>query len=250
MDYKQIEKVVQGIRERFQGRLRRTDKDTVCYNDFEKDGSKTSGNWGHKGRPGEVGGSAPGGGHDWLIENRDTFRTKDGVDHATRWLKTGKKITCKGPKDAKKYLEGKKIDPDAAKKYGNIRRELMEFDKAHPDLVNGTFDVNTHDDAKLKRGFSVTFHQNNKEDDPFGGYDDETYAQMISDAKEELDSKVYFGNYGNPEVSFCTEDIDVAMEYAVQHNQESIWDNKAGRGYINPFYKPEYNPIKQDDFED
>ena len=211
-------------------------------------GTKTSGNWGHKGRPGKVGGSAPGGGHEWLVENRDTFKTNDGKEYSTRWLQTGKKIKCLGPSGAKEYLKDKKVSPEASKEYGSILGELKDFGKKHPDLRDGTFDAKTYKDAKLKRGFSVTFHQNKAGDDPFGGYDDETYAQMISDAKERLQSKsVYFGNYGNPEVSFVTEDIDDAMDYAVENNQESIWDNKAGALYTNPFYKPEYNSILRDE---
>ena len=102
----------------------------------------------------------------------------------------------------------------------------------------------------IKRGYSVTFHQNNKADDPFGGYDDETYGQMCAIAKHDLSGLSYgakgpfVGNFGNPELSFVADDVDDAMEFAVSHNQHSVWDNKSGILMVNPFYKPSLNPIE------
>ena len=224
-------------------------------------GTKTSGNWGHKGIPGHQGGSQPGGGHNWLVENRDTFRTNDGVDHATRWLKTSKKIVAEGPKGTKKFLEryAKEHGVDLkaeGKKYEKALSTVQNFEKIAPDKKDGTFSINPpHDEQKITRGFSVTFHQNNKADDPFGGYDPETYGQMCAVAKRELSDDPdayptggpYVGHFGNPELSFVADDVDNALEFAVQHNQHSIWDNKAGMLLINPFYKPELNPIEGHD---
>lgn len=210
------------------------------------EGTKTSGNWGHKGIPGHQGGSLPGGGHDWLIENRDTFRTRDGKDYSTRWLKTGKKTAIEGPAGIKKYIENKTVDEKAVKAHMNVLSDLKDFGKKHPDLNDGTFSARPpYKRVDPKRGFQVTFHQNKSEDDPFGGYTDEDYAKACALAREELGSaETYYGNFGNPEVSFTAEDIDDAMSFAVAHNQQSIWDNKAGYSYENPFYKAKHNPIK------
>lgn len=209
-------------------------------------GTKTSGNWGHKGIPGHQGGSQPGGGHEWLHEHRDTFRTKDGKDYSTRWLKTGKKTNIKGPNGIKDYIKGKDIDEKSVKAHMNVLSDLKEFGSKHPDLVDGTFSAQPPYERKdPTRGFQVTFHQNKSEDDPFGGYSDEDYARACVLAREELGSEnTYYGNFGNPEVSFTTEDIDDAMSFAIEHNQQSIWDNKAGLGYENPFYNRNHNPIK------
>lgn len=251
-----INKLVEEIRKRYQGRTVKNGDTT--YNETNTDyGTKTSGNWGHAGRPGEVGGSAPGGGHQWLIENRDTFRTKDGNDHATRWLKTSKQIRVKSPSETRKYLaewQDKNPDIDLKKEgeqYKKVLSTVRDFEKNAPDKKDGTFSMEPpHKPQNLKRGFSLTFHQNNTADDPFGAYDDDTYGQMCAMTMHDLTGLGYetkgpfVGHYGNPEVSFVADDVDDALDFAVRHNQASVWDNKAQIEMINPFYKPEFNPIK------
>lgn len=245
-------KVVEAIRKKWL--YRADDVDELVRIDY---GTKTSGNWGHKGIPGQQGGSQPGGGHNWLAENRDTFRTKDGQDHSTRWLKTSKQILAKGPKETKKFLkkyaEEHGVDIEAeGKKYGKALDTVRDFEKIAPDKKDGTFSMNPpYKPQNISRGFSVTFHQNNTADDPFGGYDPETYGQMCAVAKRELSNDPdtyptkgpFIGHFGNPELSFVADDVDNALEFAVQHNQQSVWDNKAGLLMVNPFYKPDLNPI-------
>ena len=133
-----IDKTLEGVRKRWK---RRADNEVpIRYNETNVDkGTKTSGNWGHKGRPGEVGGSSEGGGHRWLIENRDTFTTKDGQEHATRWLKTSKKVKVGGPRDTKKFLQDWQKDNEdfdlksEGSKYNNALSTVKEYDKVAPD---------------------------------------------------------------------------------------------------------------------
>ena len=249
-----IIKQVNSIRKRWQYRA-----DGIIVERANSDyGTKTSGNWGHKGIPGHQGGSQPGGGHNWLVENRDTFKTNDGNEHATRWLKTSKKIVANGPKGAKSFLEQYEKEhgdlSKEAKAYSNALDTVKDFDKIAPDKKDGTFSMSPpYKPTDPKRGFSVTFHQNNTVDDPFGGYDSDTYSKMCAVAMRELTKDAdayptkgpYIGHYGNPELSFVADDVDNALEFAVQHNQESIWDNKAGMLMLNPFYKREHNPTKK-----
>ena len=90
----------------------------------------------------------------------------------------------------------------------------------------------------------MTFHQNLAADDPFGGYTPEVYAAMIAMALNELGAEtVNVGYFGNTEISFVCMDKEVALRFAIRHNQNSIYCVSTEETEYNPKWNSELNPI-------
>jgi len=162
-------------------------------------------------------------------------------------LKTAMKVG--GPKAARKFIKDYFAkNPDVAQeatKYMDVRSKVDNFLKDHPEAKN----FNTYDkDGKLKdvkSGFCVTFHQNNAADDPLGGYTNADYAAMCAIAMKELGAdEVNIGYYGNPEVSFVCQDEATAKRFAVEHNQQSVYNANTGRTLVNKNWRKDLNPIR------
>ena len=88
---------------------------SVIQNVIEKDGGPGSGNWGHEGREGEVGGSAPGGGK----QNRITKRNGTFTSNSKRRIKAAKPHVCT-EKELLNMPNGTKI----TNYYGNVWQKL------------------------------------------------------------------------------------------------------------------------------
>lgn len=120
-------------------------------------------------------------------------------------------------------------------KYRGILSKIKEYNKAE----YGTYDILTGKKTELN-GYSVTFHQNSPE-----GYTDEEYAAMCAISKRELGSdSVYINCYGKPEVGFICKSKSLAMDFAVKHNQQSIYDSEKDETIPNKYWSRETNPIK------
>ena len=181
------------------------------------------------------------------------FAPKSGGSAKTAEEMTGVDIKVHGPKETKKYIDSylkahpeaaKKIRKDA-KKYSDALRRVRDFQKDNPDAENGTYSAATGKPVKVDSGYCVTFHQNNKIGDEFGGYDDKTYAMMAAVAKHELGSDdVYIGYFGNPEISFNCKNYQQAKRYCIEHNQNSLYDAKRHVLWINEHWDERTNPIK------
>ena len=157
------------------------------------------------------------------------------------------RIELDGPSGSKGFADKYMAShPDVAKeasKYRGVLNKVKTF-KADED---GTFSATTGERLDLTEGFCVTFHQNLKIGDEYGAYDDDTYSKMCAITKHELKSSdVYIGYYGNPEVSFNCPDEKTAMDFAIKHNQKSIYNCKTGKTILNKHYNPETNPIEGD----
>ncbi|MBQ9251573.1 MAG: DUF1073 domain-containing protein [Clostridia bacterium] len=154
-----------------------------------------------------------------------------------------------GPKATKAYVdryvaEHPEIEAEIPK-YMDVRRKVENFLEDHPGVENyNTYDVN----GNLKNvtsGYCVTFHQNNTETDPLGAYSDRDYAAMCAIAMKELGATgVNIGYFGNPEVSFECQDERAAKEFAIKHNQHSIYSASTGRTLLNKKYRQDLNPIR------
>ena len=163
-------------------------------------------------------------------------------------------IKVKGPGESKKHIEAYlKAHPEAekqiradAKKYGDALKRVKQFQKTHPDAGYGTYNMLTGELDNPSDGYCLTFHQNYKVGDEFGGYDDETYAMMTAVTKHELGSEdVYIGFYGNPEISFNCKNYQQAKKYCIEHNQHSIYDAKRHCLWKNTEgWDESHNPIK------
>ena len=160
------------------------------------------------------------------------------------------KVQVDGPKNTKKFIKGYvKKHPDIikeAKEFKDARNNVRDFLKNHPDAENfKTYDVITGEKLENLSGVFVTFHQNLTADDTLGGYSDDDYAMMCAIAKRELNSDgVFIGYYGNPEISFNCHDLDIAMKFAVQHNQQSVYNSDTDETIMNVNWNPETNPIR------
>ena len=155
-----------------------------------------------------------------------------------------------GPKGAKAFIaDYLKKNPDVKAeipKYMHVRDLVQNFTKKYPHAENfNTYDATTGEKLDIQDGFCVTFHQNQDPKDPLGGYTDEDYAAMCAIAKKELNSdSVNIGYYGNTEVSFICKDEKAAKEFAIKHNQKSVYNAATGRTLMNRQYDPQLNPIE------
>ncbi len=140
---------------------------------------------------------------------------------------------------------------EEAVKYANVLAVVQNFASTHKDMPEGTYDAITGEaiDQKDLNGLCVTFHQNLSLEDPYGAYTAEDYAALCAIAKNELNAKSvnigYFG--GAAEVSFVCESQTAAVNFAIAHNQHSIYDpteGEYGKAILSAYYNPRTNPIE------
>lgn len=166
-----------------------------------------------------------------------------------QWHSSGKRMTVSGPKDTKRFVKSYlEKHPEVASeipKYRHVRQMVMNFQKDNPGAEEGTYSATTGKKVDNIPGICVTFHQNNAANDPLGGYDDDDYAAMCAIARRELGcDDVYIGYFGNAEVSFSCRDEQKAMDFAIEHNQHSIYDPETDSVKKNPYYHPTKNRIE------
>lgn len=166
-----------------------------------------------------------------------------------------------GPAETKQYIQKYfKEHPEVekgAEKYMDVMHNVQNFLKDNPNIKVGTYDAVTGREIPSEEldGYCVTFHQNYSLEDPFGAYDSESYAAMCAIAMNELGAEsVNIGYYGgNPEVSFVCKDQSKVVDFAIVHNQESVYDPKEvntetgeiGMAVLNAYYNKETNPIQK-----
>lgn len=217
---------------------------------MEEDGGPGSGNFNHAGRPGQKGGSAPGNGSSGPIDNNPRSDYNRSGKATLGWKGLKAAVEVGGPKAARKYIDAyfKKFPKIAQNsgKFMDVRRKVMDFLKDHPEAENfNTYDAETGEVKQINSGYCVTFHQNNTADDPLGGYTDKDYADLCAIACNELGTdKVNIGYYGNPEVSFECQSEEAAKRFAVEHNQQSIYNASTGRTLVNKQWRKDLNPIR------
>ncbi len=156
------------------------------------DGGKGSGNFGHAGRPGKVGGSAQGGSSAGAPEKAFTSKSKEGKIKADR-------NTQKQHADAISKLSGTEYE-------------------------DGTYNLDTLEPVDYSSGYQVTFYQIGDR------YSPAEYADRVNEflavSSDGISSAGKFG--GAPEVSFHVSDKSAAISLGKKYNQQSIWDWSAG----------------------
>lgn len=143
----------------------------------------------------------------------------------------------------------KKLDKgeSGGKVYKNTMKKVREF-KAKSD---GTYDFNTGKPKDYPDGYSVSFHQNEPDEDgkwksDYGRYTEEDYDKNVADLVKESGGELNIGYFsGTPEVSVWVKGIREAKKLMKKHNQKSIWDWKAMDEIPNPKYDPKKNPMKE-----
>lgn len=184
-------------------------------------------------------------------DNSGKFTTESGQGSGggAHWAANGESVKVEGPTKsrgyAKSYIAEHPHVAKMAEKLKHVRNMVQNFAKDHPDAEEGTYSATTGKPVEDLKGYCVTFHQNLAKDDPFGGYTDDDYAEMCAVAMDELGcDDVNIGYFGNPEVSFTCEDPQKAMDFAIRHNQHSIFDTNTFRTMKNPYYRKTLNPIE------
>lgn len=159
----------------------------------------------------------------------------------------GKAIAVDGPGQTQAFIDKYvSAHPEVAKEAAGLTGvldEVKNFQKRHPGIEDGTYDAVTGRSVDAS-GFCVTFHQNDSLEDPYAAYTASSYAAMSAIAKRELGATgVNIGYYGNAEVSFTCSNYDKAMKFAIEHNQESVYDSIRGEIITNDsFYNKKTNP--------
>lgn len=159
------------------------------------------------------------------------------------------KIEVRGPKASKSFIKAvTKKYPGIEKefpKYKGVLARVKDFEKNNPGAEDGTYDALTGESKDVNKGYCVTFHQNLKIGNEFGGYDDDDYAAMCAISMRELGTnEVNIGYFGNPEVSFVCDDEGKARDFARRHNQHSVYNAETGELWENPDWDEKTNPIK------
>ena len=178
------------------------------------------------------------------------FTSKGGASGSgAQWYANGEQTQVNGPTETreycKKYIESHPHVAKNVEKFKHVRNMVKNFKQEHPDAEDGTYSATTGKPVENLTGFCVTFHQNLAADDPFGGYTDDDYAEACAVAMDELGcDDVNIGYFGNPEVSFTCADQQKAMDFAIRHNQQSIFDTTTFDTKRNPYYRRTKNPIE------
>lgn len=160
-----------------------------------------------------------------------------------------------GPTESAAYIESYFSEhsevEEEAKKYLSVLSNVQNFAADHPGAEEGTYDAVTGEklDPKNLNGYCVTFHQNLSMSDPYGAYTAESYAALCAIAKNELGAQSvnigFFG--GTAEVSFVCESQKAAVDFAIAHNQHSIYDpteGEWGEAIENAYFNPDTNAIE------
>lgn len=177
-------------------------------------------------------------------------KTPDGYKYQTVRRQFDAKVLVDGPSQSSKYVRDyMREHPQVrtqAKQYKSVLQNVRNFQQNHPCAEDGTYNAVTGKAVETD-GYSVTFHQNHTMQDPYGAYTDKDYADLCAIAKNELQSEdVYIGYFGNAEVSFTCKSKEQAMKFAIEHNQQSIYDPYRDKTIENPFYNPKTNPTKEE----
>lgn len=160
----------------------------------------------------------------------------------------------KGKSEGQQNANGeKKVDKKGGRAtiYKNAMHKVRTF-KAKDE---GTYDYNTGKPKSYAEGFSVSFHQNEPNEDgkwksDYGRYTEEEYDKLVNDMAKETDDGANIGYFeGTPEVSFYVKSIDKAIKLMKKYNQQSIWDWKNCDIIPNDEYDPKLNPMKTEDRE-
>lgn len=147
------------------------------------------------------------------------------------------------------YTESKKVDN--SQKKGRVYTNTMSKIRNFKSKEEGTFDFETGKPKSYPNGYSVSFHQNEPDENgkwksDYGRYSEKDYDKNVADLVNETGGELNIGYFaGTPEVSVWVKDFKTAVKMAKKHNQHSIWNWKRGDVWINPDYDPKKNPMKE-----
>jgi len=137
------------------------------------------------------------------------------------------------------------------KEYKNVIEKLNTFSNKE----SGTYDFKTGKIKDYKNGYSVTFHQNEPDENGdfksrYGRYTKEEYDKLTNEIKNKYNADVNVGVFDGVEISFWVKSRKDAIELMKRYNQQSIWDWKkfqiTGNGiFPNKKYNSKENPMEE-----
>lgn len=203
----------------------------------------------YHGKDGRFSSASGGGATSFTIRTKDPNKQHLADKAMMREAMRTTSIAVNGPSETKAFVDDYiKKHPEVAeeaKKYKDVLENVKNFQKNNPNAEAGTYSAVTGELVNPSSGFAVTFHQNKTANNPYGDYDSDTYAKMCAITKRETGSKdVYIGFFGNAEVSFNCSSPGKAMEFAVKHNQNSIYNCSRDETVYNKKYNRKTNPIE------
>ena len=140
---------------------------------------------------------------------------------------------------------------DNSQKTGKVYTNTMSKVRNFKSKEDGTYDFETGKPKSYPNGYSVSFHQNEPDENgkwksDYGRYSEKDYDKNVSDLVNETGGELNIGYFaGTPEVSVWVKDFATAVKMAKKHNQNSIWDWEKQDVWINPDYDPKKNPMKE-----
>ena len=153
--------------------------------------------------------------------------------------------------DAVKSFLEKKEKVDNGKNSGKVYKHTMSKIRSFKADSDGTYDFETGKPKDYPNGFSVSFHQNEPDDNgnwksDYGRYSESDYDKNVETLVKESGGELNIGYFvGTPEVSVWVKDRKSAIALMKKHNQHSIWDWEKGEIIENADYDPKKNPMKQ-----
>lgn len=241
------------------------------FTDIAEDLPEDAGGMGG-GMPGnENGGQPPSGNSGGNPQSgQDEYFAEDGksippihIEDIERWITLKNKVhipVLKGDTDRDAIVRflviqrRKKSKPSRGKTRNNYKpvQGVMKTVKKSEGKPDGTYDIHTGKSKSYTTGFNFSFHQNQADENGnfksiFGRYTEAEYDKITNEIAEEFDLETNVGVFGNPEVSFHTEDEALAYEMCVKYNQHSYYD--CANNYVvsmeDDGYDPKTNPIPE-----
>ena len=188
------------------------------------------------------------------------------IDH---WITTENGVhipVLKGDTDEQakeKFFEIKRREKENSKKRKNKKRGgliknpkdkyidtegILKVVKSFQGRPTGTYDINTGKPILYTKGYCVTCHKNEADENgnfksAYGRYTDEEYDKISNEVAKKYDCRINIGSYkGHTEVSFHTMDIEKAKKIAKDYNQESVYICERDWLLFNDEYNSKDNP--------
>lgn len=128
---------------------------------------------------------------------------------------------------------GAKNGEGAEIKQFNYKKTLEAFSKERPETysywrelrdktivpeVDDTYDFETKEPVVFNSGYQFSFE---RPKDDYTGWE---FDSIVENMVEITGNKAYLGRFGNREVSFHTDNLELAIEMAMRYDQDAVWD--------------------------
>ena len=121
---------------------------------------------------------------------------------------------------------------------------IQKAEQRQKESVYGTFGLRTGKPIKLTEEYCVSF-QVNKAVNVRRDYTPEEYDNYVYECVLRGGAMPNIGSYGNPEISFCVKDYDIAKQMMYDYNQAEIYNVAEDKSERNEQYNRDTNPTEE-----